>query len=78
MSTRAILQKYGIDIDEAVNGVFLLTVKDVSNSAYHPSLHTDKYYNKVTELLRDANSREDALSILKDISDQLKQGTFMN
>ncbi|CVK19390.1 hemagglutinin repeat-containing protein [Sporomusa sphaeroides] len=75
---RAILQKYGIDIDDAANGVFLPTVKDVSNSAYHPSLHTNAYYEKVTNLLQDVTTKEEALDILNKISNQLKNGTFMN
>lgn len=74
---RAILQKYGIDINDAPNGVFLPTAKDVSNSAYHPSLHTNAYYEKVTNLLENASSRQDVLDILKDIGEQLSNGTFM-
>ena len=47
---RAILQKYGVDINDATNGVFLPTVKDVAESAYHPSLHTNAYYDEVNRL----------------------------
>ncbi len=74
---RAILQKYGVDINDASNGVFLPTVKDVADSAYHPSLHTDAYYRKVTDLLSGANSKGDVLDILDDISEQLIDGSFM-
>ena len=73
---RAILQKYGVDINDAANGVFLPTVKDVAEGAYHPGLHTDSYYRKVTELLSSAKSKEDVLDILGDIAEQLKKGTF--
>ena len=72
---REILLKYGIDINDAENGVFLPTVKDVGG-AYHPSLHTDQYYRKVTEELYAATSREDAIDILSDIAEQLMEGTF--
>jgi len=74
---RAILQKYGIDINDATNGVFLPTVKDVPNSTYHPSLHTNAYYDKVNDMLRGATSKDDVLDILSDISEQLLNGTFM-
>ena len=73
---RAILQKFGIDINDAVNGVFLPTVKDTVDSAYHPSLHTDQYYRKVTEMLSQAQSKDDVIDILSDIAEQLKNGTF--
>ncbi len=73
---RAILQKYGVDINDAANGTFLPTVKDVAEGAYHPSLHTDSYYRKVTELLSSAKSQDDVLDILDDIAEQLQNGTF--
>ena len=73
---RAILQKYEIDINDASNGVFLPTVKDVTESTYHPSLHTNSYYEKVTDMLRTATSREDAIEILQDIGEQLSLGIF--
>lgn len=69
---RAILQKYGVDINDAANGIFLPTVRDVAEGAYHPSLHTDSYYRKVTELLSSAKSKDDVLDILEDIADQLQ------
>lgn len=73
---RAILKKYGIGINDAVNGVFLPTEKGVSNAAYHPSLHTNEYYDKVYDNLREARSREEVEFILKDIKQQLLEGTF--
>ncbi|RCX13018.1 HNH/ENDO VII superfamily nuclease [Anaerobacterium chartisolvens] len=73
---RAILQKFGVDINDATNGAFLPTVKDVAEGAYHPSLHTDSYYRKVTDLLSGAKSKNDVLDILDDIADQLSKGTF--
>ncbi len=75
---RDILEQYDIDINNAVNGVFLPTVKDVSSAAYHPSLHTNAYYNKVNGLLENAESREKVTEILQDICEQLLDGTFIN
>lgn len=71
------MQKYGVDINDATNGVFLPTAKDVAESAYHPSLHTNAYYNEINKQLLKATSKEDVLSILDDISEQLMDGTFM-
>lgn len=74
---RAILQKYGVDINNAANGVFLPTVKDAAEGAYHPSLHTNLYYDKVNKLLSEATCKEDVLDILEFIGDELSNGTFM-
>lgn len=60
---RAILQKCGVDINDAANGVFLPTQKGVFNSSYHPSLHTNAYYDKVNKLLSEATCKEDVLDI---------------
>lgn len=42
-AARQILLEYGVDINDAANGVFLPTIKGEAG-AYHPSLHTDGYY----------------------------------
>ena len=73
---RAILRKFDIGINDAVNGVFLPTVRDVSEAAYHPSLHTGSYYDKVNELLATAKSKQEAIALLKDIAKALSEGTF--
>ena len=74
---RQILSGFNIDVNDASNGVFLPTVKDVTEAAYHPSLHTDAYYTKVNEMLRKATSDVRAKAILDDIAEQLLNGTFM-
>ena len=74
---RAILQKYGIDINDSANGVFLPTVRGVAEGAYHPSLHTNAYYDKINKLLGEATCKEDVLDILEFISDELSSGSFM-
>ena len=73
---RKILEKYGIDINDAENGVFLPTEEGSSESAYHPKLHTNEYYSKVNEMLSQATSKEDVLDILDDIREQLLDGIF--
>jgi hypothetical protein len=75
---RDILDRFGIKINEAENGVFLPTVQGPGVvGTYHPSLNTKAYNEKVHELLRKATSKENAIEILKDIGEQLANGTFM-
>lgn len=77
IEARKILQSFGIDINAAVNGVFLPIEQGVSDAYYHVSLHTDTYYQKVTELLRNASSRYEVTLILNQIREQLLNGTFL-
>lgn len=74
--SRDILEKFGIGINHHANGVFLPTVKGVSDAAYHPSLHTKDYYEKVEMLLGKAERPEDVFSILEFIGKELLNGTF--
>ena len=73
---RSILWKYGISVNDAVNGVFLPTVKSASDATYHPGLHTVEYYSQVNKMLNSAKSKEDVIGILNDIATQLITGTF--
>lgn len=63
--------------NDAANGVFLSTVKGISDAACHPGLHTKDYYEKVNKLLGEAKNKDDALDTLKYISEVLQNGTFM-
>jgi len=76
VNSRNILQQYGIDINDAANGVFLPTDRNVIGAIYHPSMHTKAYYKKVNDMLGYATSRQDVLDILNDISNQLLEGKF--
>ena len=73
---RQVLLRFGIGINSAINGVFLPTVQNVSNAAYHPSLHTAVYYETVNNMLNAAQSRQQVISILGTIADMLSRGTF--
>lgn len=66
-----------IDINDAVNGVILPTVKDVAEGAYHPSLHTNAYYDEINNLLSGVTSKQDVVDVLNYISGVLQNGTFM-
>ncbi len=67
---RKILEKWGIDINSAENGVFL-------PDYIHNGLANDKTYMRaVLNELERATSREDAIKILQDIGQQLLDGTY--
>jgi hypothetical protein len=66
---RKILGKYGIKVNEAVNGVPL-------KESLHEGLHTHKYMDKVYDLLKGAKSRQAVEAALKDIEDLIKAGKF--
>ena len=74
---RATLQKYVIDINDPANGVFLPTAKDVAEGAYHPSLHTNAYYDEINNLVSGVTSKQEALDVLNYIFESLQNGTFM-
>ena len=67
-----------VEPNDSSNGVFLPTQRNVVNSAYHPSLHSTEYYEKVDDMLSAATNREEAIEILHEIADQLAEGTFFN
>lgn len=68
---RAILEKAGIDINDAVNGVFLPMTKKFSNltgSKAHTQIHTNAYYETLTNrLMNTQNVREELKLIQKEI-----------
>jgi len=66
---RGVLQKFGININEAANGVFL-------PSAQHSALHTQEYYTRVNTALTSATTREQAINALQSIGQALQSGTF--
>jgi hypothetical protein len=74
---RRVLAKFGIDINDAVNGVFLPhEPSSQAPGAYHRTLHTDQYYMKVNRLLSKAQSRADAIRILQRIQKDLLANRF--
>lgn len=73
---RNILEKYGIDINSADNGVFLPTEKGVSEATYHRGLHTNNYYKNVERLFQGVSSKEEAIEVLQNIREQLIEGNF--
>jgi A nuclease family of the HNH/ENDO VII superfamily with conserved AHH len=76
---RAILKKFGIGIDEGVNGVFLPASTKSPNpkgALVHSTLHTNAYYDRVEFALTKAKTKADAIRTLKRIRETLLDGTF--
>ncbi len=65
IEARKILKRWGIDINDAVNGVAL--PPDV-----HPRVHTKEYMEAVLEALNKAQSREEVIWVLEDIARTLR------
>jgi hypothetical protein len=78
-SSRAVLSKFGVDIDDAANGVFLPRFSSSANSggaAVHGNLHTNGYYAAVDDVLSAATSRQDVIDGLDGIRGGLLGGSF--
>jgi hypothetical protein len=76
---RGILQKFNISINDASNGVFLPANKAtqvIAGETIHSPLHTDKYYETVDKELMMAETREQAIDILRRIGQALQSGNF--
>ena len=72
---RTILDKFGIGIDEAANGVFL-PASSSGTAANHSTLHTSTYYRAVNAALDGATTRGEVLGILEEIGKALQAGGF--
>jgi A nuclease family of the HNH/ENDO VII superfamily with conserved AHH len=75
---RRILARHGIDLNSAVNGVALPgpRVGRVAGQAYHPSIHTKRYYAAVEERLQGAVTRQDVTRALGSIRRDIQEGAF--
>ncbi len=73
---RAILQKAGIGIDDAANGVFLPATKKVAETTgglAHAAIHSNRYYEALTSRLLGTNNVKKEL---KRIRKEILSGTF--
>jgi hypothetical protein len=71
------LQRFGIGINDAANGVFLPANRAAANTAgaaVHSTLHTQGYYLKVNDMLSTARTRAEAETILDIIRQRLLSG----
>jgi RHS repeat-associated protein len=72
---RQILQKFGIAINDAENGVFLRTGAE-GKGALHVGKHSSEYIDKVTEALKKATNRQEALDELNQVRYDLEEGNM--
>jgi hypothetical protein len=74
-AARAHLEKLGIDINDAANGVFMrYTEKGLGPS--HLDIHTKAYYAEVNQRILGTTSAGEARTALGNIASQMQQGTF--
>jgi RHS repeat-associated protein len=74
---REVLRKFGVELNEAANGVFLPS-KSIPgvNTAVHSGGHPRAYYEYVNDALASAQSRQDVLEILREIRRGLSTGSI--
>lgn len=73
--SKAILDKYGIDINAPENGIFLPQNESSDlHGTIHDGKHTKAYNDEVTQRLRAATCKEDVLEILDSIKEDLYNG----
>jgi hypothetical protein len=78
-AARGILQRLGIGINDAANGVFLPGTRAAENAAgaaVHSTIHTSAYYQAVTRALGGATTQQEAIDILQGIGQSLQSGGF--
>lgn len=72
-----ILKKFGMGVDEAVNGVFLPGFKrspNLQGKAVHSTVHTNAYYIAVESRLAGAQTQAEVIKILQTIARDLEKG----
>lgn len=72
---RAVLEKFGVGINKAENGVFLPQAASAGTSAtVHAGGHSGAYYDAVNEALAGATTRDEVIQVLAGIRDDLLSG----
>lgn len=75
---RNVLEKFGIGINDAENGVFLPgpSVLNPMGAAFHRPLHSGAYYRTVNDILDYATTRQEAIDALNGIKQMLLTNKF--
>jgi hypothetical protein len=77
---RGILGGVGIDVDSALNGIWLPNTaadETIESLTRHRRVHTNKYYETLTERLEEvAGDRTGVETVLKDIKTQISEDRF--
>jgi hypothetical protein len=74
---RGVLQRFGIGVNDAANGVFLPASRAAPNAAgaaVHSTVHTNAYYQTVNQMLGAATTRAEAEAALGAIRQSLLSG----
>jgi len=74
---RAQLANFGIDFNDAENGVFLPRGSASANpngASVHSRIHTNEYYSYVNEMMSGARNSSEAGDVLNQIRNQLLAG----
>ena len=72
---REILERYGIDINDPRNGIFLpMSPENILKGTNHPGKHQDEYFFEVNRRLGEARSKDQCLEILDDLKEELYKG----
>ncbi len=77
LRAREVLKRFGIGINDAVNGVFLPSsgaVQNIAGAAVHSTVHTNAYYVAVNQTLATASTRAEAELALEAIRRTLLAG----
>ena len=69
IDAKALLQKYKIDINSPLNGVYLPGCKSSMRGTVHCGVHTEDYADMVLQRLRDAEIRGGRNAILIELDD---------
>jgi hypothetical protein len=78
-SARALLKSFGMDINDADNGVYLprgSASPNPSGMAVHSRVHTNSYYDAVNEMMSWARNAGEARDVLTYIKRQLQSGPW--
>ena len=76
IASRRILEQFGIDINDAANGIFLPSDsnRSIFKGAVHKTHHTEEYSEYVYRELKDCKSREEVIKKLTEIKHHLYDG----
>lgn len=75
--SRAVLEKYGIDINDPRNGILLpMGPEKVLKGTNHRGNHYDDYFNEVNRRMSGVKSKEECLEVLDDLKKELYDGSL--
>lgn len=74
---QAVLEKYGIDINDPRNGIFLPnSPENILKGTNHSGKHTNDYFNEVNRRMSGVKSKEECLEVLDDLKKELYDGSL--